>query len=159
LQVEGHVLAGSPELLATFDVIITVSVTAETAWGRRRSRADEMQGWPEGTGDNCNYEILVNYKRACDTAATFLAPARARYGEDEGNLAWLRLYFEEVLWPAAEAQSRAVAALAASSSLGDGATAVGGRRRPRVVHTITNDGADGKEAWLAAQVPAAMALL
>lgn len=48
--------------------------------------------------------MLEVYTQEAANRADYIKKAAEAYGEDDGELAWLRLYFEEVVWPAAENQ-------------------------------------------------------
>merc|ERR1711953_1451677 len=52
-----------------------------------------------------NYEVPMMYLRSTDDLDTFSATAKEKYPED-GDLAFLRQYFDEVIWPAALEQQR-----------------------------------------------------
>ena len=52
-----------------------------------------------------SYEVLETYVQSAVDREALVATAAAAY-EAEGPLAWLRMYFDEVVWPVAEAQTR-----------------------------------------------------
>ena len=136
IVVEGFLLMARPASVELFDAVVSIEITKEEAWRRRRGRAQSMAHLPPGAGENTNYEVLEVYTREGDDRAAFSALADARYS-DEGPLAWLRLYFEECVWPAAQAQQELVAAL------------------PRTMPVLRLDGCEpqGSEAWAAARLP------
>ena len=76
------------------------------------------------------------YTREGDDRTRFTSAARAQYS-NEGTLAWLRLYFEEVVWPSAQVQLAAVGSL------------------PGTVPVLRLDGCkpEGGTAWAKAKVP------
>ena len=88
-----------------------------------------------GAGENTNYEVLEVYTREGDDRSHFGSAAKAQYS-NEGSLAWLRLYFEEVVWPEAQKQQ----AMAGNLSSG--------------VPVLLLDGCqtEGPEAWASARV-------
>ena len=47
-------------------------------------------------GENTNYEVLDVYVLSDADRKAFLSAAAARHAATDGELAWLRLYFEEV---------------------------------------------------------------
>merc|ERR1712054_64367 len=104
--VEGFLLLATEESCKLFDAVIDVRLTKEECWKRRRSRAAAMQRLPPGFSngeDERNYEVLWTYTKSDADHAKFREAAAAQFPL-EGELDWLRLYMEEVLGPAAEAQ-------------------------------------------------------
>eukprot|EP00747_Dinoflagellata_sp_TGD_P170880 gnl/TRDRNA2_/TRDRNA2_203607_c0_seq1.p1 gnl/TRDRNA2_/TRDRNA2_203607_c0~~gnl/TRDRNA2_/TRDRNA2_203607_c0_seq1.p1 ORF type:complete len:313 (+),score=47.19 gnl/TRDRNA2_/TRDRNA2_203607_c0_seq1:105-1043(+) len=101
LVVEGFLLFDKPESRALFDIAIVMDISKEEAWRRRLARAQSMLGLPEGIGENTNYEVLPTYITSDVDAEERLAIAKAKYPA-EGDYAWLKMYFEDVIWPAAQ---------------------------------------------------------
>ena len=94
-----------PASAEMYDAIVSIEITKDVAWERRKGRALSMAHLPPGAGENTNYEVLEVYTREGDDRSPFSDLAAKTYAKEEGaSLAWLRLYFEEVVWPAAEAQ-------------------------------------------------------
>jgi len=114
LVVEGFLLLATPESQALFDAVIHVKLSKEECWHRRRHRAQSMSHLPPGFATeeepDRNYEVLETYVKSDADKDAILAEAAQRYPE-EGDLAWLRMYFEEVVWPASELQSAEVTQL------------------------------------------------
>lgn len=132
--VEGFQLLGAAQGAALFDGIVNVEVPREVSWRRRLARARSMAHLPPGFSmpgeEERNYEVLDSYvlsdsdKDAVRGIARAASPSRtgghARISkaegeeeeggrDDEGELAWLHLYFDEVVWTAAEVQKADVA--------------------------------------------------
>jgi hypothetical protein len=100
-----------------------------------------------------NYEVLDTYVFSdCDREAVKKA-ASLHSGVDE-NLAWLHLYFDEVIWPASERQKAHVSKFAAAA-----VQTRGGEGSDRKKYFMCIDGLDpkGKEAWVQASVKKAAA--
>jgi len=140
--VEGFQLLALPESRALFDAIVQIDVPDLTCWERRHARALSMACWPPGfstgPGPERNYEVLETYVTSTADTAAFLEAAAERYGAD-GDLAWLRVYFDEVIQPEMASQSQDVDT--AMSELGEGAVL-------RVDATTP----EGKEEWIQACV-------
>jgi len=114
--VEGFLLFVEPTILKFADAVIQIEITKEECWFRRRERAivysfcqkafnthpDGMQHLPKKAGSGeTNYEIIEVYtKNDEEMRLKIQNESRRRYPED-GDLAWLHLYFEDVLWPMA----------------------------------------------------------
>merc|ERR1719453_2154338 len=81
---EGFLLLATPESRKCFDAVIDVKLSKEECWRRRKLRALKMQHLPPG------------FSEGDHEAATQFA--------EENDLAWLRLYFEDMIWPAAREQ-------------------------------------------------------
>lgn len=113
LVVEGFLLLATPESRELFDAVVDVKLSKDECWKRRKGRAESMQHLPPGFSvsddDPKNYEVLQTYVKSNATESEFSSAAVAQFAA-EGDLAWLRLYFEEVIWPAAEEQQKASAA-------------------------------------------------
>lgn len=142
IVIEGFLLLATPESRALFDATINVKLSKEECWRRRRGRAEKMKGLPPGFSsgeEEKNYEVLETYVKTDADRGAFLATAAARY-PDEGELAWLRLYFDEVVWPAAEDQQNALEACRGSLP----------------VLELNADIPTGKEEWREAHFPAAL---
>eukprot|EP00930_Biecheleria_cincta_P075943 TRINITY_DN63139_c0_g1_i1.p1 TRINITY_DN63139_c0_g1~~TRINITY_DN63139_c0_g1_i1.p1 ORF type:complete len:276 (+),score=55.53 TRINITY_DN63139_c0_g1_i1:30-830(+) len=104
LVVEGFLNLATEESRALFDAAIDVRLSASECWCRRASRARSMAHLPPGFSEGDeerNYEVLETYLPSAADRAAIDKMACERY-PGEGNLAWLRMYFDEVLWPAAE---------------------------------------------------------
>ena len=140
--VEGFLLLAHPESAKLLDAVVSIEITKGVAWARRKGRALSMAHLPPGAGENTNYEVLEVYTREGDDRSRFSAVAARLYPEERG-LAWLRLYFEECVWPAALSQQRMAAAL------------------PQDVPVLRLDGdvPEGSQAWAAARVPEVVAFV
>lgn len=111
LVVEGFQLCARPEMLSLLDAVVALGLPKAACWQRRKDRALSMRSLPPGLGDDMNYEVLETYtlgatpeaKSAAQEALRAAAAASAACAE-EGDDAWLRLYFEELVWPEAERQ-------------------------------------------------------
>jgi hypothetical protein len=106
--VEGFLLMDRPESRALFDIVIDIDISKEEAWARRKSRAQKMAHLPPGFSDGefeRNYEVLESYVLSNAALDVYRSEALAKYPE-EGDLAWLRMYFEEVIWPMAMQQRK-----------------------------------------------------
>ena len=84
---------------ALFDGVIAVGVPRDECWARRKARALAMAHLPPGfsnsESDEKNYEVVGSYVLStADTAA--VTAAAAEHAPEDGRLAWLRLYFDEV---------------------------------------------------------------
>lgn len=101
LVIEGFSLFAKEESSKLFDLAIHVDIDKETAWNRRLQRAQGMSHLPGGMGDPnyVNYEVIQNYAKDEDKDV-ILADAKKLYPED-GDYAWLHMYFDEVIWPTA----------------------------------------------------------
>lgn len=100
--VEGFLLFVEPTILQFADAVIHIEISKEECWFRRRERAIGMQHLPKkASSGETNYEIIEVYtKRDDEMRLKIQNESRKRYPED-GDLAWLHLYFEDVLWPMA----------------------------------------------------------
>lgn len=140
LVVEGFLLLAKPESRALFDAVVEVSISKDECWRRRRARAEKMGHLPPGfstSEEEKNYEVLETYVQSNVDQDAIHAEATSRY-PDQGNLAWLRMYFEEVVWPASVEQADESAKLSAGGL--------------PVLRIDANTPA-GKEEWKAANVP------
>lgn len=155
--VEGFQLLASAASTALFDGVIAVGVPRDECWARRKARALAMAHLPPGfsnsESDEKNYEVVGSYVLStADTAA--VTAAAAEHAPEDGRLAWLRLYFDEVIWPAAVAQAEHTRQYEASMSPRTGPVpGDGGKSFMRL------DGCDpvGKDPWLDASVGKALA--
>ena len=85
-----------------FDAMIFIDIDEKTQWKRRLRRARDLaKQYPdkEGMGMDTNYEVLPVYAFVEDRERIEREVKNRRYGEDFGNLGWLKLYFDDVLWP------------------------------------------------------------
>jgi len=142
IVVEGFLLLAKPESRALFDAVVEVPISKEECWRRRRGRAEGMSHLPPGfstSEEEKNYEILETYVRSDADRDAMHAEAKKRYPE-EGELAWLRMYFEEVVWPATLAQADESAEL---------------ERSGLPVLRIDAGAPPGKEEWKKANIPRA----
>jgi len=145
LIVEGFLLLAMPESRALFDAAIIIELSKSESWRRRRGRAESMAHLPPGLSNSAeakNYEVLETYVRSDADRAAFNQVAAERYCSD-GPLAWLHLYFEEVLWPAAEEQRVGLADVMKGTP----------------VLRLDGDTPEGKEAWQDARLPEAVGFL
>lgn len=142
IVVEGFQLLARTESVRLFDAVVSINITKDEAWERRKGRALSMAHLPPGAGENTNYEVLEVYTRDGDDRSTFTEVAEARYSDD-GPLAWLRLYFEECVWPAAQSNDHLIDQL------------------PCTLPVLQLDGCDpaGSEAWAAAKLPEVVAFV
>lgn len=144
--VEGFLLLAAPESSALFDAAVMVELSKEECWRRRGARAECMAHLPPGfstTEEERNYEVLETYVRSDADHASLLAEAAQRY-PDEGSLAWLRWYFEDVIWATAMEQQAKSASFAH-----DGLP----------VARLDADTPSGKELWLQTRLPEAVVFL
>jgi len=124
IVVEGFLLLEDAATASLFDLVICIDVGEQVAWQRRLSRALAMAAGSEDTLGMGNYEQLSSYAVPSDhlairtdaaaavaahgTAAIYPRPgdSAARTAVDlsggAGTYDWLRLYFEEVIWPEAQ---------------------------------------------------------
>lgn len=148
LIVEGFQLCAHAEIRALLDVIVELRVPKEVAWQRRKSRALSMRHLPAGLGDDMNYEVPDTYvfgaegseARAQALVSLQAAAMASEICAQEGDEAWLRFYFEEVVWPEAE------------RSLED-------NQCGKPILSIDTSTPHGKEEWLAARLPEAAAFI
>lgn len=142
IVVEGFQLLARPASAQLFDAVVSIEVTKDEAWARRKGRALSMAHLPPGAGDNTNYEVLEVYTRDEDDRGAFAKVAEAQHS-DEGTLAWLRLYFEECVWPAAQSNEKLVGQL------------------PTSLPVLKLDGCEpaGSEAWAATRLPEVVAFV
>mmetsp|Transcript_44998 Transcript_44998/g.89121 ORF Transcript_44998/g.89121 Transcript_44998/m.89121 type:complete len:272 (-) Transcript_44998:83-898(-) len=134
IVVEGFLLMAHPQSRALFDAAVHVTLSKEECWQRRRSRAESMAHLPPGfssSEEERNYEVLETYVLSNADHSLFLEEAAKRF-PDEGNLAWLRLYFEEVIWPAASEQQVGASAFEATG---------------RPILRVDGEEPRGREAW------------
>lgn len=94
-------------VLQQLDVLVFINVDEDVAWERRLARAKWLAGVdPNGTGNDQdgtkNYEILSVYTKPEDEQAAREAGESAH--PEDGNLAWLHLYFDQVVLPSSRAQ-------------------------------------------------------
>ena len=110
ILVEGHLISRCPKLMKEiFDGLIYVDIDAETQWERRYARAKDLaKKYPnkEGMGMDTNYEVLPVYAFPEDREK-IQVDAKKQHGKNFGKLAWLRMYFEDVLWPSTESICKA----------------------------------------------------
>lgn len=105
--VEGFLLLENQELVNMASAIIRVELETSEIWNRRLKRAQALKGLPEGMGENTNYEVLPVYASRENLPGCKAAVERAsRRLEKYGEHAWLRLYFDEVVLPAIEKQTK-----------------------------------------------------
>jgi hypothetical protein len=142
IVVEGFQLLARPASVQLFDAVVSIEITKNEAWKRRKGRALSMAHLPPGAGENTNYEVLEVYTRDEDDSGAFTEVAEALYS-DEGRLAWLRLYFEECVWPAAQRNHHLIESL------------------PRTLPVLKLDAGEpvGSEAWAAAKLPEVVAFV
>jgi len=148
LVVEGFQLCAHEETRDFLDVIVELRVPKTVAWQRRRSRALSMRHLPAGLGDDMNYEVPDTYvfgaegseARAQALVSLQDAAMASEICAQEGDEAWLRFYFEEVVWPEAE------------RSLED-------NQCGKPILSIDASLPHGKEEWLAAWLPQAAAFI
>ena len=103
-----------------------------------------MAHLPPGCGEPgvSNYEVRGTYTTAAADRPGITAAATEAFGAEEGAaLAWLRLYFEEVVWPAAESQLARVEALS--------------KAEPHKVYRTDGCTPAGTAVWAAARLPEA----
>ena len=55
--VEGFLLLARPASAELYDAIVSIEITKDVAWERRKGRALSMAHLPPGTGENTNYEV------------------------------------------------------------------------------------------------------
>merc|ERR1712007_300804 len=131
-----------PELHRLLDVIIVLDISKEECWRRRVGRARGMAHMPPGIGDaDTNYEVPQTYTLTGEDLNGLQVEAQKTCNAD-GDLACLRFYFEDVLWPAAERHP--------SAALG------GGTGAKSTLRVLRLDGANppSQEAWLAEHLQA-----
>jgi len=148
LVVEGFQLCANPEILSLIDVVVVLDLPKADCWDRRKSRALSMRHLEPGVGDNKNYEVLKTYifgeeEEARIAEEAVRAAAAAGYSDD-GDDAWLRLYFEEMVWPEAQRQRQDL------SHVHD---------RGIPVLPLEASTPVGKEEWLAQRMPEAAAFV
>jgi len=148
--VEGFLALAKPESRALFDAAIEVRLTKEECWKRRKGRALEMAGFPPGFSSDAgkrNYEVLPTYVKSDVVEGSpshkAFVDAAATYQAEDGELAWLRMYFEEVIWPAALKQDEEF------------------QKVKSQLPVLTVDATDpvGKDAWKQARVPECLAFV
>jgi hypothetical protein len=148
---EGFLLLEDPTTADLIDHVIEITVGKEIAWQRRLKRALHMARagnkngeWPEGVANPDNYEQLHYYAMKEDVlsiqadahaAASVIGPEliypqQNHVGIDlsvaTGEYDWMRLYFDELVWPSAARVSARVQELK--------------RERQGLVHTISGEG-------------------
>lgn len=114
IVVEGFQLCARDETRSLLDVIVALDLPKAECFQRRKSRALSMShlepGFAEPGGPDKNYEVPDTYifgeegseARSAAHDAVRAAAAASVTCAEEGDYAWLRLYFEEVVWPEAE---------------------------------------------------------
>jgi hypothetical protein len=110
IVVEGFLALAKPETRSLFDAAIDFRLTKEECWKRRKARAREMAVHPPGFSnrdEQRNYEVLETYVKSHAVHLAF-RDAAAIYEAEDGELAWLRMYFEEMIWPAAIQQNEEI---------------------------------------------------
>ena len=139
IVVEGFLLLEDAETAALVDDVICIDVGEEVAWQRRLSRALAMAARASDASGMGNYEQLSSYAVADDhariraDAAEAVAArgvghtyprardAAAHTASDlsgaAGEYDWLRLYFDEVIWPEAREVRRRVEARRAAGDV------------------------------------------
>ena len=137
LVVEGFLLLATTESQALFDAVIHLKISKEECWRRRRDRAIGMRHLPPGLGENKNYEVLETYVTKDADVDAMRTEAAKTYSE-EGELAWLRMYFEEVIWPASAEQAEKVSQLA---------------KRGFPILEVSADDPPGRRAWKLVNFP------
>ena len=137
--VEGFLLLDRAEVCALLDECVCIRVSKEVAWRRRLARAISMASGQKDASGMDNYEVIGTYAIASEHEAVRADAGRAveRAGADvvypstdglsgaRGAYDWLRLYFDEVVWPFAEAAAARV-------------DEIRGEPRPRV-HMVDGD--------------------
>lgn len=137
ILVESFHLCSDPKTFGLIDVVVVLDLTKEVCFSRRHARALDMALHLEpGTGDDMNYEILSTYAAPADHASV-LAKA-SKVCAQEREYAWLRLYFEEVIWPEAERQREDLARITAAG-------------KPTLELDVCEPA--GKDEWLAQWIP------
>ena len=103
ILVEGHLISQCPELMnEIFDAMIYIDIDEKTQWKRRFSRARDLaKQYPhrEGMGMDTNYEVLSVYAFVEDRERIESEVKHRQYRKEFGKLGWLKLYFDDVLWP------------------------------------------------------------
>ena len=159
--IEGFLVLEAPSVVAMCNDVVSIEVSAEVAWQRRLARALAMAAGERDASGMDNYERLPVYAVEDDFEAIRVAGAEAvrksggasavypaapdAVAEADlrgaaGEYDWLRLYFEEVIWPEAEAVRRRVHELgtrAASSSGHVDVHVVDGDQSPKDVERET----------------------
>lgn len=144
LVVEGFQLCAHEETRSLLDVIVELRLPKAQAWQRRLRRALSMRHLRAGLGDDMNYEVPDTYvfgeegseARALARDSMQAAAMASEICAQEGDEAWLRFYFEEVVWPEAE------------RSLED-------NQCGKPILSIDASSPAGKEEWLATRLPQA----
>eukprot|EP00908_Phaeocystis_cordata_P019407 Transcript_30916.p1 GENE.Transcript_30916~~Transcript_30916.p1 ORF type:complete len:441 (-),score=181.40 Transcript_30916:58-1380(-) len=148
IVVEGFLLLEHPAALEMCDHVVSIEVSKEVAWQRRLSRALAMARGAQDASGMDNYERLDVYALERDFARirADAAAAVARLGAGTvfprahdaaartctdlsvaaGAYDWLRLYFEEVIWPEALQVQRHVEEVRAQLGAGEVLRAIGG---------------------------------
>ena len=155
--VEGFLLLENEQAAAMCDQVVVIKISKEVAWQRRVARALHMANGERDSSGMENYERLSVYAVAEDFASsrTDAALAVSRSGGPGvvfpgpgasgahtavdlsaavGTYDWLWLYFEEVIWPEAEAVQRRVDQLRAA---GRAVYIVDGNQAPAQVEAAT----------------------
>ena len=114
--VEGFLLLERADVRAMLDECVCIRVSKEVAWRRRLARAISMASGEKDASGMDNYEVLATYARPAEHAAVHADAQRAveragaevvyptdgGLGAARGAFDWLRLYFDEVVWPFAQ---------------------------------------------------------
>merc|ERR1712157_608653 len=133
-------MGAKPETRGLFSAVINIELSKDECWKRRRARAESMAHLPAGlslSDEERNYEVLETYLRSDADRDAYKKAAADRF-PDEGDLAFLRLYFEEVIWPASLAQKAEVTKL---------------QEAGHPIMTVDADTPAGKDEWMAARFP------
>lgn len=144
IVVEGFLLLENAEAASLCDHVISIQVGKEHAWQRRLARAKAMAAGTKDASGMDNYEILPVYaveaeydaigKDGSDNVTKrggrpFVYPAAheaeaktqvdlsTAHGPHPNGYDWLRLYFDEVVWPEAEGVERNVNRLREGGSI------------------------------------------
>ena len=121
--IEGFLLLEDDTAAAMCDHVVSIDIPKEIAWQRRLARALQMAAGEQDASGMDNYERLPVYavpedfeaigedaaklvtrlgkKRVFPRADEALEPGESDLSKAAGSYDWLRLYFEEVIWPEA----------------------------------------------------------
>ena len=102
--VEGLRVFECRQLRALLDAAVVIRLPKAEAWARRKQRVAASANPQPGVSDEELSRILLDQHVASDVSkGPLVAEATSQYPEEE-PWSWLRLHFEDVLWPAVESQ-------------------------------------------------------